>query len=97
MEGLRSSGDIGQTVALLAVLGTVPTALAYVLFFHGLHIVRATTASAVALIEPVTAAVVAVVALGERLTPLGRTGGALPPAWIRSTATTVHDHCRNDD
>ncbi|WP_229402357.1 DMT family transporter [Micromonospora okii] len=69
LEGLLpTSGDAGQVLGLLAYLGMVPTAVAYSLFFAGLATVRATTASVVALIEPVTAAVVAVLLLGERLT-----------------------------
>ncbi|WP_203899440.1 DMT family transporter [Virgisporangium aliadipatigenens] len=67
-EGLLpEGGDPAVTLGLLAFLGLVPTALAYGLFFAGLTVVRATTASVVALIEPVTAAVAAVLLLGERL------------------------------
>lgn len=61
--------DLGRTVELLAYLTTVPTALAYALFFAGLAVVRASTASVLSLIEPLTAAVIAVALLGERLTP----------------------------
>ena len=69
VEGLLpTSGHLGQELALLAYLGAVPTALAYSLFFAGLAVVRATTASVIALVEPVTAAIVAMVLLGERLT-----------------------------
>jgi DME family drug/metabolite transporter len=59
---------LAGTVAWLVYLGAVPTALAYALFFAGLAGIRATTASVVALLEVVTAAVAAVVLLGERLT-----------------------------
>jgi len=62
---------------LLAYLAIVPSALAYPLFFKGLEVVRATTASVVALIEPVTAAVAAVLLLGEPLTATTATGAAL--------------------
>jgi len=67
----------GTTVGLLLYLMVVPTALAYALFFAGLAVVRATTASVVALVEPVTAAVVAVTLLGESLTVLAALGGVV--------------------
>lgn len=60
--------DTGRTLELLVYLTTVPTAIAYALFFAGLAVVRACTASVLSLIEPLTAAVIAVVLLGERLT-----------------------------
>jgi DME family drug/metabolite transporter len=76
--GPLPAGDgVPLALGLLLYLMVVPTALAYALFFAGLAVVRATTASVVALVDPVTAAVVAVTLLGERLTPLAATGGAL--------------------
>jgi DME family drug/metabolite transporter len=69
LEGLLpSAGDPLRNAAMLGYLGAVPTALAYALFNVGLSSVRATTASVIALVEPVTAAVIAVVFLGERMT-----------------------------
>ncbi|ADL43599.1 DMT family transporter [Micromonospora aurantiaca] len=69
LEGiLPTAGDIRQTVGLLAFLAVGPTAVAYTLFFAGLASVRATTASVIALVEPVTAALIAVLLLDERLT-----------------------------
>src|SRR3712207_7061447 len=56
-----------RSAGWLAYLGVVPTALAYGLFFAGLARIRATTASVVALVEPVTAALIGVLVLGERL------------------------------
>jgi DME family drug/metabolite transporter len=67
----------GGAVLLLLYVMAVPTALAYALFFAGLAVVRATTASVVALVEPVTATAVAVTLLGERLTAVAALGGAL--------------------
>jgi drug/metabolite transporter, DME family len=61
-------------VAWLVFLGIVPTVLAYRWFFAGLATVPAATASVIALLEPVSAAVIAVVALGERLAPLALAG-----------------------
>jgi DME family drug/metabolite transporter len=76
-EGLMpSDGAPLRNAALLGYLGAVPTALAYGLFNVGLSSVRATTASVVALMEPVTATVIAVVFLGERMT-------------VRATAGTI--------
>jgi DME family drug/metabolite transporter len=69
LEGiLPTAGDTRQTVGLLAFLAVAPTAVAYTLFFAGLAAVRATTASVIALVEPVTAALIAVQLLDERLT-----------------------------
>ncbi|MEU5549873.1 EamA family transporter [Micromonospora sp. NPDC047793] len=78
IEGiLPTAGDVGRVLGLLAYLGAVPTALAYALFFAGLVSIRATTASVIALVEPVTAAVIAVLFLDERLTPAATVGSAV--------------------
>ncbi|MGI5350911.1 DMT family transporter [Streptomyces sp. CA-250714] len=65
---LPGSGELGRVVLLMLYVGAVPTALAYPLYFAGAAVVRAATASVVMLIEPVSAAVLAVGLLGERLT-----------------------------
>lgn len=65
------------TLGLILYLGAVPTALAYTLFFVGLEAVRATTASVVALVEPLTAAVIRVLVFDERLNAVVLTGTAL--------------------
>ncbi|WP_369207622.1 DMT family transporter [Streptomyces sp. PU-14G] len=62
------SGDLLRVVLLTGYVAAVPTALAYPLYFAGAAVVRAATASVVMLIEPVSAAVLAVGLLGERLT-----------------------------
>jgi DME family drug/metabolite transporter len=62
---------------LLAYFGLVPTALAYALFYTGLRSIRASTAAVVALIEPLLAALIGVLAFHEHLTPLGLTGAAV--------------------
>jgi DME family drug/metabolite transporter len=72
-----SGADLPATLGLLLYLMLVPTAVAYALFFAGLAVVRATTASVVALVEPVTAAVLGVGLFGERLTGPAVLGGAL--------------------
>ncbi|MEV7445133.1 EamA family transporter [Streptomyces sp. NPDC091204] len=68
-EGLLPhTADIGRVLWLLVYVATVPTALAYALYFTGAAAVRAATVSVIMLIEPVSAAVIAVLLLGERLT-----------------------------
>ena len=71
--------------ALLALLGVVFTALAHGLFIHGLHAVRARTASVIATLEPVYGIALAAWLLDE--IPGGRTvaGGAViiaAAAWV---------------
>lgn len=77
VQGLLPSGDLLASSAIIFYLGAIPTALAYGLFFAGLAAVRATTASVVSLVEPVGAAIIGVLLLGERLTPLAGGGGIL--------------------
>ncbi|MEU7730035.1 EamA family transporter [Streptomyces sp. NPDC040724] len=68
-EGLLPhTADLGRVLWLLVYVATVPTALAYALYFTGAAAVRAATVSVIMLIEPVSAAVIAVLLLGERLT-----------------------------
>jgi DME family drug/metabolite transporter len=77
-SGLGPDGGVTVTaVVLLAYLGVVPSALAYGLFFVGLRVVSATTASVVALVEPLVAAGIAVAFLGERLTVAAALGGVM--------------------
>ncbi|MEU2833787.1 EamA family transporter [Streptomyces lavendulae] len=69
VEGLLPhAADWGRVCWLLVYVATVPTALAYVLYFTGAASVRAATVSVIMLIEPVSAAAIAVGVLGERLT-----------------------------
>ncbi|WP_434587920.1 DMT family transporter [Streptomyces sp. A5-4] len=68
-EGLLPHGaELARVVWLMAYVAAVPTALAYVLYFAGAAVVRSATVSVIMLLEPVSAAVIAVVLLGERLT-----------------------------
>ncbi|WP_436758917.1 EamA family transporter [Streptosporangium sp. V21-05] len=76
-QGLLPSGDPLASWAIVVYLGTVPTALAYGLFFTGLVAVRATTAAVISLVEPVGAAILGILLLGERLTPAAACGSAL--------------------
>lgn len=68
-EGLvPSEGDPVRAFAIVGYLAAFTTALAYPLYFAGAARVRATTASVMMLIEPVTAAFLAVAVLHEPLT-----------------------------
>lgn len=88
-----------RTLWLLAYIAAVPTALAYSLYFAGAAVVRSATVSVIMLLEPVGAAVLAIVLLGERLTTatvvgtllmLGSVAG-LALAEARGSATEVQD------
>ncbi|MCX4776991.1 DMT family transporter [Streptomyces sp. NBC_01264] len=69
LEGLMPhTAEPVRVLWLLAYMATVPTALAYALYFSGAAAVRAATVSVIMLIEPVGAAAIAVLVLGERLT-----------------------------
>ncbi|MFJ2753737.1 MULTISPECIES: DMT family transporter [unclassified Streptomyces] len=69
VEGLLPhTADLGRVLWLLVYVATVPTALAYALYFTGAAAVRAATVSVIMLIEPVSAAAIAVLVLGEHLT-----------------------------
>ncbi|NPD04280.1 DMT family transporter [Nocardioides sp. zg-1308] len=61
-------------LAWLAYLGVMTMALAYVLLYSGLRVVAPSTAVTASLVEPVTAAVVAAVVLGESLGPAAVVG-----------------------
>lgn len=77
-EGLLpATAEPGRVVLLMLYVATVTTAFAYPLYFAGAAVVRAATASVVMLIEPVSAAVLAVLLLGERLTAATVSGTVL--------------------
>jgi DME family drug/metabolite transporter len=52
-------------IGLLLALGTGPTAVAYTLYFRGLRTAAASTAALLALLEPLTGAILATFILGE--------------------------------
>ncbi len=70
------------TVGLVLYLGVVPTALAYGLFFAGLRGTASGTASVLTLAEPLTATVLSVALLDERLGPWQWAGAALLGAAV---------------
>ncbi len=69
---------------LLAYLGVGTMALAYVVLYAGLRTTPSRVAVVATLLEPVTAVVIAVLLLGEHLTPAGLLGGLLILAAIGS-------------
>ncbi|MFF5988623.1 DMT family transporter [Prauserella flavalba] len=71
-----------DVLALAVYLGAVPTALAYAAYFRGLANSHPVLAALSALLEPLTAAVLAAVLLGERLGVAGWCGAALLVAAI---------------
>ncbi|MFJ6194712.1 DMT family transporter [Micromonospora sp. NPDC092111] len=71
------TGDPLPVLGWLLFLGVVPTLLAYRWYFAGLATVPAATAAVLVLLEPVTAAVLAVVLFGERPTGYVAAGAAL--------------------
>ncbi len=87
VEGLLPhAADAGRVLVLAAYIAAVPTALAYALYFAGAAVVRAATVSVVMLLEPVSAAVIAVVLLGEGLTLATVTGTLLMLAAVAGLA-----------
>jgi DME family drug/metabolite transporter len=70
----------------LAALATGPTALAYTLYFRGLRGAPASTGALLSLLEPLTATVLSVAFLGNRLGPAGIAGAVLLGAAVLSTA-----------
>jgi DME family drug/metabolite transporter len=70
----------------LAALAAGPTALAYTLYFRGLRGASASTGALLSLLEPLTATVLSVALLGNRLSPTGIAGAVLLAAAVISTA-----------
>jgi DME family drug/metabolite transporter len=73
-------------VAILAYLAIVPMAVSYLLFGYGLRALPASGATTLALAEPVVATLLAVLVVGEQLTPLAWTGLLLVGLGISITA-----------
>jgi drug/metabolite transporter, DME family len=71
---------------LLIAFGLVPTAVAYTCYFRGLRSAAAGVGVLMALLEPVTSAVLSAVLLGDRLGASGIAGGLLLCAALVLTA-----------
>ncbi|MGW0564835.1 DMT family transporter [Streptomyces sp. NPDC003016] len=86
-EGLLPhTADPVRVLWLLVYVAAVPTALAYALYFAGAAVVRSATVSVITLLEPVSAAVIAVVLLGEHLAPATVAGTLLLLAAVAGLA-----------
>ena len=72
-------------IVMVAHLGIVTVAIAYLLYGYGLRFIPASMAATLTLAEPVTAAVAGVVVLDERLTAAGWVGAALVAAGLALT------------
>ncbi len=75
--GLVPAEVIFENTVYLILLAIFPTILAVSLYFNGLKKVRASSASIMGLIEPVSAVILAVIILNEEISMLIITGGAL--------------------
>ncbi|MET7482734.1 EamA family transporter [Streptomyces sp. NPDC005538] len=88
-EGLvPHTAQPGRVLWLLGYIATVPTALAYALYFAAAAVVRSATVSVIMLLEPVSAAGLAVVLLGEPLTPTTLAGTLLMLGSVAGLAVT---------
>ncbi|MFI6934373.1 DMT family transporter [Streptomyces sp. NPDC050287] len=86
-EGLvPHTAEPGRLLCLVAYIAAVPTALAYALYFAAAAVVRPAIVSVIMLLEPVSAAVLAVVLLGERLTAPTLAGTVLLLASVAGLA-----------
>jgi DME family drug/metabolite transporter len=81
-------------VGLVLALGVVPTAAAYLLYFRALRDASAGTAAVLSLIEPLTATVLAVLFLGERVNAATIGGGALLTAAVLLASAGERDRNR---
>ncbi|MFB7937570.1 DMT family transporter [Streptomyces sp. NPDC056049] len=87
VEGLLPhTHDVVRLLLLLLYVAAIPTALAYALYFAGAAVVRATTVSVIMLLEPVSAALLAVTLLGEELTATTVLGTVLLLAAVTGLA-----------
>ncbi|HEY2125721.1 MAG TPA: DMT family transporter [Streptosporangiaceae bacterium] len=77
------------TIGLLIALSTGPTAVAYPLYFRGLRAATPSAAALLALLEPLTGTILAVVLLGNRLSGTGIAGAMLLGAAVASTVRTA--------
>ena len=88
VAGLADPGVLLRPTALLVVLwlGIGATAAGYLLFIAGLRDVTAVAATTLVLAEPLTATLLGVLALGERLGPLAVTGAIVVATALVLTA-----------
>ncbi|MFI2618468.1 DMT family transporter [Streptomyces sp. NPDC018584] len=86
-EGLvPHTAEPARVGVYLLYIAAVPTAVAYTLYFAGAAVVRSATVSVITLLEPVSAAVIAVALLGEALTMATVAGTVLMLAAVTGLA-----------
>lgn len=83
-------------IGLLAALGAGPTALAYTLYFRSLRTAPASTGALLSLLEPLTATLLGVVFLGNRLSPAGLAGAVLLAAAVAGGVPRGERHGEHD-
>jgi DME family drug/metabolite transporter len=91
MSGGFTFPMMSAATGMLAYLGIVSIAVAYALFYFGLRTATGSMAVTLTLLEPLIAAVLAVVILGENVRSLVTGGGLL--IWCcrsRRLASTTH-------
>jgi drug/metabolite transporter, DME family len=66
-----------EAIGLLIALAIGPTAVAYSLYFRGLRTTAASTGALLALLEPLTGAILAALVLGQHLSVSGMAGAAM--------------------
>ena len=87
LEGLvPHTADPARVGLYLLYIAAIPTAIAYALYFAGAAVVRSATVSVITLLEPLSAAVIAVVLLGEELTATTVVGTLLMLAAVTGLA-----------
>jgi DME family drug/metabolite transporter len=72
---------------LLAYLGVVPTAAAYIIYMIGLRTTRVTVSGVLTLVEPLTATTLGVLFFGDRLGLIGGVGATLLISAVLSLTT----------
>ena len=75
--GLAPADVVFRNIAYLILLAIFPSILAVSLYFNGLKKVKASSASILGLIEPLSAVILAILILDEKISFLMLTGGAL--------------------
>jgi DME family drug/metabolite transporter len=78
--------DTAPALAEALYLGAIPTAMAYVLFARGLNHLPTAEVATLTLAEPLTAAMLGTVVLGEQLTPGAGLGAAMILAGLAALA-----------
>jgi DME family drug/metabolite transporter len=80
-----------STVAIAGYLAVGPMFVAYLLFGIGLRTVRSSAATTITLLEPVVATLLAVLVVGERLSPVGWAGLLLVFGGLVTLVTARHE------